>query len=98
MIETKYCHGCETTKKVAEFSKSKATKDGLQVRCKECNKKYKKKKYLKKNKDFAHTKWKTEKLSRETLLSQIQDLKADTNIKRLGFNYDFLHKNEKFSE
>ena len=36
----KYCTGCEKTKDVKEFYKSKATIDGLQSRCKECRKAY----------------------------------------------------------
>ena len=36
----KHCNPCNTSKSISEFSKSKTTKDGLQTRCKDCNKQY----------------------------------------------------------
>ena len=36
----KHCNPCNTNKSLSEFSKSKTTKDGLQTRCKDCNKQY----------------------------------------------------------
>lgn len=35
---TKHCYGCSITKPTTEFSKSKSMKDGLQPKCKDCNK------------------------------------------------------------
>src|SRR5210317_1774433 len=35
----KHCTGCGTNKTLDNFSKCKSRKDGLQVKCKECNKK-----------------------------------------------------------
>ena len=50
----KKCNICNTEKPFSEFSKSKAKEDGLQNKCKECNKQYRLDnkdtiKYLKKN-------------------------------------------------
>lgn len=39
-IKTKICNGCQIEKSVEEFSKDKTKKDGLQNKCKECNKAY----------------------------------------------------------
>ena len=38
----KHCNRCNTSKPLNEFSKSKAAKDGLQTKCKECVKPYNK--------------------------------------------------------
>lgn len=38
-MNTKHCNQCNTTKEITEFSKCRANKDGLQWRCKSCNKK-----------------------------------------------------------
>ena len=36
----KHCNTCNTSKPLSEFYKSKATKDGLQAKCKECVKQH----------------------------------------------------------
>lgn len=38
-MDYKYCSACDTNKPVSEFNKNKTKKDGLQSRCRECNKK-----------------------------------------------------------
>ena len=42
----KYCKNCDTTKPATEFSKNKLAKDGLQTRCKCCNKQENRKYYI----------------------------------------------------
>ena len=42
----KECITCKETKELTEFSKNKNRKDGLQYRCKSCNKEYNKQHYL----------------------------------------------------
>lgn len=37
---TKFCHTCNTDKKLFDFSNNKASKDGLQSKCKECDNRY----------------------------------------------------------
>lgn len=39
-MTTKYCHGCNQEKLKNEFNKNSKKKDGLQTRCRECNKVY----------------------------------------------------------
>lgn len=38
-MDTKHCYSCKKTKPTSEFSKCRSRKDGLQPKCKECNKK-----------------------------------------------------------
>lgn len=40
MIQTKHCPTCNQSKELTEFSKAKSKKDGLQYRCKACEKQY----------------------------------------------------------
>ena len=42
---TKFCNGCNITKGVSCFSKKSAAKDGLQIKCKECDSRRMKKEY-----------------------------------------------------
>lgn len=37
MVKEKECSGCKKTKKIKEFSKNKASKDGLLSMCKKCD-------------------------------------------------------------
>ena len=41
----KHCHKCNTSKPLSDWNKSKATKDGLQTKCKECEKQLNKQYY-----------------------------------------------------
>lgn len=56
MTLTKTCKKCGETKLVSEFHKNKATKDGFQYKCKECNLAHVKD-WQEKNPDY----WKTQK-------------------------------------
>ena len=47
---SKECNICHEVKPVSEFSKNKSKTDGLQLKCKECNKEYDKK-YKEEKKD-----------------------------------------------
>ena len=38
-MNKKHCYGCNKTLDVTQFSKCRSKKDGLQLKCKECNKK-----------------------------------------------------------
>jgi hypothetical protein len=40
---SKYCGGCKVTKSLKEFAKNAKRSDGLQVRCRACNKEYRQK-------------------------------------------------------
>lgn len=39
-MNTKYCGSCKKTKSISLFSKNPTKKDGLQTKCKECQKRY----------------------------------------------------------
>lgn len=51
MEETKFCGSCNETKQINEFSKNKCKKDGLQTKCKKCNRLYLQDHY-EENKDY----------------------------------------------
>jgi hypothetical protein len=42
----KFCSGCDKTKPVTSFGKQNSRPDGVEYRCKDCMKKYRKKRYL----------------------------------------------------
>lgn len=55
MAHTKHCNNCGKTKPTTEFSKRSLSKDGLQPRCKVCNKKDNKK--FRTEKPEHHANW-----------------------------------------
>ena len=72
-MKTKICYKCHKRKKVIEFYKNKFTKDGYNVWCKKCMKKYLKK-YRQKNKNkLKLEKRKYDKIYRKTHKHKIKE-------------------------
>jgi len=57
MATTKYCSGCNQTKPLNEFYKSRSTSDGYTYRCGECMKEYARQR----RRDSSFTQWKAAK-------------------------------------
>lgn len=90
----KTCTGCKTKKPVDEFSKDKHSKDGLQYKCKECNKLFKKiyrqknkekiKEYQEKNKEKIKEQIKEWSQKNKYKIAEHKKIYRQTNKERLS--------------
>lgn len=97
-MKTKCCSSCKLTKEITEFNSNKTKLDGIQTRCKECNKQYLRQHYLN-NKDYYRAK---AKKSEEFISHVISSIKANTPCEDcksyydpICMDFDHLEQNEK---
>jgi hypothetical protein len=93
----KLCKGCNTEQPIANYAKSKHSKDGHQARCKTCFKQYKTKPRLKQSREFEGE-YKKPTFKREQLLKQIALIRdRESNPQTASrANYSFLFTNPKY--
>lgn len=95
MKTTKTCTKCLVEKKLSDFNKHPQTKDGLQCRCRDCQKD-EKKQYYKKNKiNISETNKTYRKEHREKLIEYSKIYYKKNRIKLLEEKKEYYKKNQK---
>ena len=88
-VNSKYCKNCNSYKQKSEFDKMKKSKDGLQNRCKDCNRKTLREHMNKKYQDPQF--YEIQKLRNR--LSQVNNgAESRTLGELIGISYDLFHE------
>lgn len=89
-MEQKQCSKCKENKNRDEFHKTKVSKDGLNIWCKECQKNHKKEHYKSYKENYLSNNYQRRKW--------FYDLKKSLKCNRCGFSHpaalDFHHKDK----